>query len=222
MTVSRNILIVDDEEDIAWGISKNLAKTGLNLEIECVETADEALAELNQKKFDLVVSDIRLPGRDGLELITDVRNKHPETKVIIMTAYGSPRTRQQVEDLGGFFYIEKPFNVGYLKQIVFEALELDGNGFSGYIENVRIRELVEYNCLHKRSLTLTLKKHSECGNIYFKNGNIVHAECGILEGEEAFYDILKWGEGTFETTPGSVKNHRTIVRDWKALLHQCA
>jgi CheY-like chemotaxis protein len=222
MTVSRNILIVDDEEDIAWGISKNLAKTGLNLEIECVGTADEALAELNQKKFDLVVSDIRMPGRDGLELITDVRNNHPETKVIIMTAYGSPSTREQVEDLGGFFYIEKPFNVGYLKQIVFEALELNGNGFSGYIENARIRELVEYNCLHKRSSTLTLTKHAECGTIHFRNGDIVHAECGGLEGEEAFYTILNWGEGTFEMAPSSAQSHRTIVRDWKTLLHQSA
>lgn len=221
MTASKNILIVDDEEDLAWAISKSLTKSSRNLNIESARSVDEALAELSKKHFELVVTDIQMPGRDGLQLVSDIRKNYPHTKVIIMTAYGSSRVRDRVEDFGGFFYIEKPFEVGYLKQIVFEALGLDDNGFKGFIENAGIRELVQYNCIRRRESALILTNNSESAKICFKNGDIIHAECGELKGEEAFYNILNWGKGTFKIAPGPLKTSRTIIRDWKTLLHQC-
>ncbi|MFQ5753395.1 MAG: response regulator [bacterium] len=221
MTARKKILIVDDEETITWGISKSLAKPYYNFEVTCVHAGDEALKLLRRKKFDLVVSDIRMPGRNGMQLILDIRQNFPHTKIIIMTAYGSPKVKDQVENRGGFFYIEKPFDIGYLRQIICEALDVNDKGFKGYIESAGIRELVEYNCARKRDASLMITQNKEQGTIYFKNGDIIHAECGDLIGERAFFNMLNWSTGTFKIMPHDFKIKRTIVRDCKSLLHQC-
>ncbi len=216
MPAHRRILIVDDEEDLTWGLSRSLAKTP-DLEVACVPSGDQALELLQSRSFDLVLSDVRMPGRSGLQLMRDIRERFPQIKVIIMTAHGSSETREQVEAQGGFFYIEKPFDVGYLKQIILDALELDDNGCKGYAS---IRELVLLNCSNKRSGILVINKNGERGAIYFWDGEIVHAECGALQGERAFFNIISWGGGTFTIQPNSFKPHRTISRNWKSLLHQ--
>ena len=220
MTVHKKILIVDDEEDITWGISKSLEKPLYGFDIQCVHAGDQALELLHRTKFDLVVSDVRMPGRNGIQLISDIRNNFPHTKVIIMTAYGSSQLKEQVENRGGFFYIEKPFDVGYLKQIIFDALDVKYNGFKGHLESTGICDLVEYNCLRKRNTSLLIIHNQEQGAIYFKNGDIVHAECSDLEGESALMNILKWNTGTFKIRPIDSKINRTIVKDWRRILYQ--
>lgn len=220
MAAHKRILIVDDEEDITWGISKCLDKTNHSFDVHCVSTGDQALEILRKFRFDLVVSDIRMPGRSGLELLLDIRKQYPQTKIIIMTAYGSQEIRERAEKRGSFFYIEKPFEIGYLKQLIFEALEINNNGFKGYLNNAGIRELVEFNCVGKRTSSLLVSKDKEQGTIYFKNGDIVHAECGDLSGERALLNILNWGAGNFKIFPNALTIKRTILRDWKTLLHQ--
>ncbi|MFQ5864152.1 MAG: response regulator [bacterium] len=221
MALRKKILIVDDEEDITWGISKCLDKTNDAFEVHCVHTGDQALEILKKFKFDLVVSDIRMPGRNGLELLLDIRKQYPHTKIIIMTAYGSQEIKELAEKRGSFFYIEKPFEMGYLKQLILEALEINNNGFKGYLHNAGIRELVEFNCASKRTSSLFVSKDKEQqGIIYFKNGDVVHAECGNLIGERALLSILNWSEGNFKILPNVLAIKRTILRDWRTLLHQ--
>ncbi|NIR47493.1 response regulator [candidate division KSB1 bacterium] len=216
--VQKSVLIVDDEEDITWGISRSLAKT-YDLKIHCVHSGDEASKALKKTKFDLVVSDIHMPGRSGLQLLLDIRKNYPGTKIIMMTAYVSQEIKQQIESRGGFFYIEKPFDIGYLREIILEALETDDNGFNGYIDRSGIRELLEFSCARKRDFSLLLAGNGEQGTICFKNGDIIHAECGDLIGERALFNILNWGSGTFKIEPRLIKKDRTILRDWKTLLH---
>lgn len=220
MDMRKRILIVDDDEDLTWGISKNLAKEKSKFEVQCVNTGDRALNLMKKKKFDLIVSDIRMPGRNGLQLISEVKKKYPHTKVIIMTAYGSREVQEEADIRGSFFYIEKPFEIGYLKQLIFQALNLYVRGFKGFLYSSGVRELVEFNCTSKRTSSLMISKDRELGKIYFKNGEIIHAECGDLIGERALFSILNWGKGTFKITPNVFRIKRTILRDWRTLLHQ--
>ena len=219
MTAQKKVLIVDDEEDITWAISRSLSKA-YDFEIDCVHRGDEAEALLSRDRYDLVVSDIRMPGRNGLQLLLDIRQRCPHTKIIIMTAYGSQEIKKEAETRGSFFYIEKPFDIGYMRHIILEALEMDDNGFKGYIDNAGIRELVQFNCTRKRDTSLNVRKNDVHGTIYFKNGEVIHAECGELQGEHAFFNILNWGNGTFKIKPNSSQKQRTILRDWRVLLHQ--
>ena len=218
----KRILIADDEEDISWAISRSLHKDAPEMEVVCVNNGDAAFDKIRTDHFDLVVSDLRMPGKSGLDLIPELRVRHPHAKIIIMTAYGSQEVMQRADRLGSFFYLEKPFDIGYLKQLILEALNLMQDGFKGAIERAGIRELIEMNCSNKRSSSLLVSRQEENGAIYFRNGDIVHAECGSLKGERAFFNILNWTKGTFKVDRNVLSTQRTISKDWKSLLHQCA
>ena len=114
------ILIVDDEEDLTWSISKSLMRENDLLEIICVHSGDEALKILEKISFDLVISDIRMPGKNGLELMDQIRKNHPQTKMIIMTAYGSPVIEEKIKKTKNAYYVEKPFDIHELKNLIFK------------------------------------------------------------------------------------------------------
>ena len=118
----KSILIVDDEEDLIWSISKTLTKTDDQLEVICVQDGDSALEVLARRPIDLVVSDVRMPGRDGLQLLEEIKFNYPRTKVIIMTAYGSEEMQTRITARTPF-YLEKPFEIQYLKRLIYVALE---------------------------------------------------------------------------------------------------
>ena len=117
---SSRILIVDDEEDLTWSISRSLMRENELLEIICVNTGDEAFKVLEQNSIDLVISDLRMPGKSGLEILAQIQKKHPQTKMIIMTAYGTPALEKQIRDTNNAYYLEKPFDIHVLKKMIFE------------------------------------------------------------------------------------------------------
>ncbi len=221
MTQVKRILVVDDEEDITWAISKSLTNCEFHLDVACLHDGNSALELLEEQSFDLVISDIRMPGRDGLQLVLDIRRLHPKTRVIIMTAYGSSDVMERADTLGSFFYIEKPFDIGYLKQIVFQAVGLGALGFNGAVEHADLKDLVQLYCANKSSSSLSVSAADEMGKIYFRNGDIVHAECGTLHGERALFNMLNWTNGTFKISRDDRAQSRTISRHWRTLLHQC-
>lgn len=117
---SNKILIVDDEEDLTWSISKSLTKNNELLEVICVNNGDKALKALKENVFDLVISDIRMPGISGLSLLDLIKKDHPKTKMIIMTAYGSPDIEKKIRNTKNAYYIEKPFDIHELKKLIFK------------------------------------------------------------------------------------------------------
>ena len=117
-----NILIVDDEPNIRSGLAKGLAK-----EADSIETAgnvNEALDKFDAGDFQLVIADIRLPGdRDGLDLISAVLRRVPETTTIVITAHGTVETAVDAMRRGAFDFITKPVDLNLIRQQVHKALE---------------------------------------------------------------------------------------------------
>jgi two-component system response regulator GlrR len=121
----KRILVVDDEEDLTWSISKSLEKNERAFEVVCVNDGDSALAYLSARHVDLVITDVRMPGRDGLSLLRDIQRDYPRTRVIIMTAHDSEEMRRQMARHNALhYYLEKPFELPYLRRLIFEALEI--------------------------------------------------------------------------------------------------
>ena len=121
----KRILIVDDEEDLTWSISKRLAKDGDSLEIICTNSGSNALEMLSKYKVDLLVTDIRMPGISGLQLLNEVKARYPQTPVIVMTAYGSIEVKKVLERLGKTGYIEKPFEMNELRKLIYSLLRFN-------------------------------------------------------------------------------------------------
>jgi two-component system response regulator PilR (NtrC family) len=107
------ILIVDDERSMREMLAILLRREGHDVAI--AENGRRALEYLNQRPFDLVVSDARMPDLDGLQVLRHARSINPAVIAIMITAYGSPDLIKGVEELGVNDYVEKPFNTEVLK-----------------------------------------------------------------------------------------------------------
>ena len=107
--MAKRILIVEDEQDIRDAIAMLLTDAGYT--VAAVDSGEEALAQLSTTDYDVVLSDIRMPGIDGLELLRRVRDWFPQTTVMIMTAYASVDTAVQALRSGAYDYIIKPIEI---------------------------------------------------------------------------------------------------------------
>lgn len=119
----KKLLIVDDEETLTYSLYQSFILSQNNYEVVTAASGDEAAEKLITMKFDLVLTDIKMPGMDGLELLLLIKSKYPETKVIVMTAYGSLEKKDEALEKGASFYIEKPFEIKEIKQLVLEILQ---------------------------------------------------------------------------------------------------
>ncbi|NIN63644.1 MAG: response regulator [Anaerolineae bacterium] len=124
MAVARRVLVVDDEEKVVFFLRESLEELGKNFTVRTAKSAEEALEKIDDQPYDLVISDLRMPGIDGLDLLRKIREKNPDTRLILMTAYGSDDVEADARSLDVFDYITKPFHVSDLVQVARDALAL--------------------------------------------------------------------------------------------------
>ena len=120
MVAKTKILVVDDEVKICRNVEKILAKD--DYDVSCASSADEALEKMAKESYSLLISDIIMPGMNGLEFLKLVKNQWPLTKVIMFTAYASTDTAVKAMRLGAVDYIPKPFTPDELRLPVELAL----------------------------------------------------------------------------------------------------
>ncbi|BDZ72951.1 MULTISPECIES: nitrogen regulation protein NR(I) [Methylophaga] len=140
MSASRAIAwIVDDDRSIRWVLQKALEV--VDITVRAFETGDIALNELKQgreQRPDVLISDIRMPGIDGLELLSEIKERYPELPVIIMTAYSDLDSAVSVYEGGAFEYLPKPFDVDEAVELVQRAISHSREQNSEPAENVNI------------------------------------------------------------------------------------
>jgi two-component system response regulator PilR (NtrC family) len=117
---ARSILIVDDEQSMRDMLAILLKKEGLD--VRTAGSRAEAARALSERTADLVLTDVRLPDGDGIEVLRHVKAAAPETAVVVMTAYGTSETAVAARKLGAEAYILKPFDVDELRVVVRDAL----------------------------------------------------------------------------------------------------
>jgi CheY-like chemotaxis protein len=215
---TNKVLIVDDEETLTWSMTKTLAKDQGKYELVIANTGAEALKVLQKDPIDVVVTDIRMPDIDGLDLLSTIRKQYPSTKVIIMTAYGSPEVHKEATRRGSYFYLEKPFEISDVRTLILKALDEKRGGFVGQVVDLQLVDIIQMGCLGRFTMSLSVSKGTEEGLIYFKNGEIAHAEVGDLEGKEALFSMLEWDEGRFDSQMGISPPKQTITDRWEHLL----
>ncbi|MCX6357489.1 MAG: sigma-54 dependent transcriptional regulator [Candidatus Aureabacteria bacterium] len=114
------ILIVDDEKNAREGLARALKGPGRRIFLAA--SAREALDLLGGERADLVLTDLRMPGMDGLELTRQIRKTRPEVIIILLTAYGSVQTAVQAMKEGAYDYLTKPLNLDELEMVVRQAI----------------------------------------------------------------------------------------------------
>lgn len=116
-----DVLVVDDEKVVCLSCERILAPDGHA--VDSASSGQEALDKIEKKKYDLVITDLKMPGIDGLKLLETVKEHYREVDVIMITGYASIDTAVKAMRLGAFDYIPKPFTPDELRAVVARALE---------------------------------------------------------------------------------------------------
>lgn len=101
-----NILVVDDEEVVRLSHIRTLASIYCNVQV--VRDGDEALQAMQQRPADVVLLDLRMPGMDGMSVLKTIKQRWPETEVVIITGYPTVETAKEAVRLGAYDYLAKP------------------------------------------------------------------------------------------------------------------
>ncbi len=116
-----NILIVDDEKNIRLMLRHCLE--GSNYIVDIAINGEDALDQLEEKEFDLVLLDMKLPGMSGMEVLRWISSNKKDTGVIMITAFGTIESAVEAMKMGAFDYLRKPFSTEEIRKLVQEVLE---------------------------------------------------------------------------------------------------
>jgi len=212
---TRRIVLVDDEEVLAWSLSTRLARVRPQFRVDTANDGDSALAKVRSAPTDLLVADVRMPGMSGIDLILAARREQPRLPVVIMTAFRTPDV-QRIVNAPFTGFLEKPFEFERLLELVDEALR--PVGFSGAISVQTLPDIVQLYALSSATGVLEVAQGSKEGRLWFDRGAILHATAPELVGDAAFYEIMMWSGGEFRMRAGHRTTERSIKSDWQSLL----
>lgn len=122
-----NILILDDEAIVLKRLKPALEKAGY--EVETFTRSAEASDRVNEKDFDIVITDLKMEGIDGMQFLTRVKERSPSTEVIVITGFATMETAKESFRKGVFDFLAKPFKLGEILDTVKKAeKKIQGNG----------------------------------------------------------------------------------------------
>ena len=122
MSAQKKVMFVDDEEGVRVSWNRYLSAHGFD--VTTAEDGAKAISKLRNEEVDVVVSDLKMPGIDGIQLLEWIHSKRPDTQFILLTGYGNEEVERTVRKLGAFDYLNKPISPDTLAAVVTAATHL--------------------------------------------------------------------------------------------------
>ena len=206
------VLVVDDEENLNWSLVASLRRE--NYAADGALTAEDARRRLTDMAYDCVISDVKMPGIDGFQLLSWLREQRPSTRVIMMTAFGSPSVRQEAFRNGVIAYLEKPFDLRVLKQELRRTLEARVQQPASY-DLIDITQAINVG---RRDIVAQVMAGGQTGQLAFERGDLISAEYGELRGDEAFQAMcVASAQRIWQVTPATPPE-RNVTKPVSALI----
>jgi DNA-binding response OmpR family regulator len=225
----QQILLVDADAAQARLLEVSLRSAGFTVAVS--SSAESALAKLEHGVPDLILTDTRLPGADGFAFVQKLRARpeHAEVPVVFLTEQGALDDKLRGLELGVDDYLAKPIMVREVVtrvQLLLSrkrqqriAVEPQARTrFSGSLEDVAVVDLLQTIAVSGKSGVASVKRGEREAWLYFDRGQIIDAEVGDLEGEEAVYRTLTWTTGSFDLEFRAIDRPRVIEVSSQALL----
>jgi CheY-like chemotaxis protein/predicted regulator of Ras-like GTPase activity (Roadblock/LC7/MglB family) len=209
-----SVLIVDDDVAFRTTIGRDLGEQGFAVSL--AHNADEASAILSGSAIDVVLTDLRMPGADGIDLLAKVRTLAPRTRAILMSGFASARDYQRAIECGAVRVLSKPFTSSELLQAIRQAVECE-TGFRGSIHGLSLVDLLQMFHYARRSLAIVVDGLAP-GQVFLEDGHVIHAVYRELQGEPALRSILAMPAGSLRTMVLPQSTPRSITRDFQTLL----
>ncbi|WP_417909170.1 response regulator [Candidatus Electronema sp. PJ] len=187
----KQVLIVDDEPELLLSIKSGFEHNG-HFHVLTAENGRDALDLLDRNRIDLVVTDLRMPVMDGIELLSVMSESFPEVPHIVMTAFGTPLIEKQLKKAGALNVLDKPLDIEALEMAISKALDvheeqsrsLFGLSLSSFLQMVAMEEkTVHIKVFHPSGRN---------GSLFFREGELIDAEVDHLTGDAAALEMLAW------------------------------
>lgn len=217
-----NILILEDEAALADALRLHIS----NNYPEALPLVARSIAEANvlnyQYEFAGYVIDLTLPDGSGVDFISDVKTVLPDANFVVITGLHTSEYQRQLSHVGSIRVIQKPFEFAEFDSVMsgfFPQLEATVPEFRGSLRKMRLVDLIQVKCLGADTCRVTIYcPGGERGVIGFYQGDIVHASAGGLAGKEAFNEMLRWKNGSFQEQEYGGGLVRNIVERWELVL----
>jgi YesN/AraC family two-component response regulator len=131
----KRILVVDDEETLTFFLKQGLQEITIPCNIEIASSGEDALTKLTYNRYDLLITDLKMPGISGFTLVEVARSLHPEIKVILMTAFGSTEVQDEAKNLNVEGYLTKPFPTAQLRDMASDILKTEDKNQQNLVAN---------------------------------------------------------------------------------------
>ena len=210
-----SVLIVDDDLQLGRALTRALNAHGF--ESEAAGGYTEALSCLGQRNYDVVITDLRMGEKDGIDLLLALRESTSNTRPILMSAYATARDSQRALDLGAIRVLCKPFETRDVIEAIERAVD-SSTGYVGVVHGLSLIDMLQMFHYGRRSLTLEVLGKTSC-SVSVKDGEIVDARHGGDAGEAALRAILKLPAGSLRTrslhhfTPSINREFQTLLLD---------
>jgi len=118
-TEQTTILILDDEPIVSKRLKPSLEKQGYA--VEAYTRSADALERIKDKQFNIVITDLKMEGVDGMQFLTEVKERYPDTEVIVITGFATMATAKESFNKGIFDFLAKPFKLGEISDVIAKA-----------------------------------------------------------------------------------------------------
>ncbi len=229
VTSRAKVLIVDDEIDYLTLLKLKLANEGF--EVDATDNGREALDMIRKDRYDLAIIDVGIPGKTGMDVLREMKQDSGVEDVPVIFLSGMDEVESKVEalHLGAEDYLLKPVNMKELAARARNIIRRDSRrkktdtgfvnpGVVGDLKNLGLTDIVQTLHLGLKTALVTLKNGDDVAKIFFENGRIKHCSYRDLQGESAFYELLKWENGDFVIEHGIKTKEQTVTMDGMQML----
>jgi CheY-like chemotaxis protein len=219
-------LFVDDDATFLTTLTNLLKQISkAHWAFRTATNAAQALEHLKAQPVDIVVLDIEMPVMDGIEFLRLLRRTNPGQRVVMLSARLDEASRKTTMELGASLFLEKPSTADGFKGL-FAALDVlassaPQSGFRGVMQ-VGLQDVVQMECLGRKSSIIAIATENRRGQIFIREGEIIHALFGKLQGEMALYGLLGLSGGEFTVQPFTEPERQTISGQYEFLLMEAA
>jgi DNA-binding NarL/FixJ family response regulator len=228
METRHKILILDDDADWLALCREQLSTLPSHPDVLIANNAKRALAILETERIRVLVSDLKMPRIDGLQMIGIVRRRFPTIRTVVLSGLEDEEYRSRAYALGvDLFWLktEMQRSAKLFNECVESLLgqgDRDGDtGFRG-LQSKSLMDIIQMECLSRSSSVLRVTRGPLVAKLWIQDGEITDAECEGARGEAAFRRLLAWKTGAFENLPPEPDREHTIDKPVNALLLESA
>jgi CheY-like chemotaxis protein len=218
--MTKNVLFVDDNRILCRFIQKKFHRCKDKFSVITATNGLDALDKLKENSISLIITNIQMPQMDGFSLLTHLSKFFPDIPVIVQTGQGTPKTKQIAMESGAFSYIEQPFKIEDLGQLVLSILEKESDG--GILKKFSLEMFIQLIEMEMKTCTVrvTEKTSGEQGVLFFWKGDLMDARICDRRGTQVAFEIFCWDNATFSIQDDCRLTKKKIDEDLQSLIFE--